>query len=176
MSFMLSRKFSSAALAMMTVILVSPLALLAGGLARGADLAALVNPFVGTAQGGDIVPGAIVPFGMVELSPDMHVQSYYIYQQHHISGFSMTHLSGVGCPSYGDVFFTATTGPLLVPPKQYGFNFSHKRETATPGYYRVFMKTWGINAQLTASTHCGMAKFTFPAGKILPYLCSAKLS
>lgn len=163
MSLMLSRKFSSAALAMM--ILLSPLALLAGGLARGADLAALVNPFVGTAQGGDIVPGAIVPFGMVELSPDMHVQSYYIYQQHHISGFSMTHLSGVGCPSYGDVFFTATTGPLQVQPKQYGFNFSHKREAASPGYYRVFMKTWGINAQLTASTHCGMAKFTFPAGK-----------
>jgi predicted alpha-1,2-mannosidase len=140
-------------------------AVLTGGPARGADLAALVNPFVGTAQGGDIVPGAIVPFGMVELSPDMHVQSYYIYQQHYCSGFSMTHLSGVGCPSYGDVFFTATTGPLQVQPKQYGFNFSHKREAASPGYYRVFMKTWGINAQLTATTHCGMTKFTFPAGK-----------
>ncbi|MGC9259165.1 MAG: GH92 family glycosyl hydrolase [Phycisphaerae bacterium] len=165
MACMLSRKFSFEALTIMAVIILSPLALLAGGIARGADLAALVNPFVGTAQGGDIEPGASTPFGMVELSPDMHVNSYYIYQQHHISGFSMTHLSGVGCPSYGDVFFTATTGPLQVQPKQYGFDFSHKREAASPGYYRVFMKTWGINAQLTATTHCGMAKFTFPAGK-----------
>jgi len=162
---MLSRKFSFAASTILTVVFLVAGALLAGGLARGADLAALVNPFVGTAQGGDIVPGAIVPFGMVELSPDMLVQSYYIYQKHHSSGFSMTHLSGVGCPSYGDVFFTATTGPLQVQPKQYGFNFSHKREAASPGYYRVFMKTWGINAQLTATTHCGMTKFTFPAGK-----------
>ncbi len=155
-------RFSSAAKA---VIVSLVLMLPAGGMACGANLAALVNPFVGTAQGGDIVPGAIVPFGMVELSPDMHVNSYYIYQQHHSSGFSMTHLSGCGCPNYGDVFFTATTGPVQVQPKQYGFDFSHKREAASPGYYRVFMKTWGINAQLAASTHCGMAKFTFPAGK-----------
>ena len=140
-------------------------ALLAGGMTRGVDLAGLVNPFVGTAAGGDIVPGAIAPFGMVELSPDMHVNSYYNYQQRHISGFSMTHLSGAGCPNYGDVFFTATTGPLRVRPQQYGSDFSHQRETASPGYYRVFMNTWGINAQLTATTHCGMAKFTFPSGK-----------
>ncbi len=150
-------------MSLMTMLLA--LLIPAGRVAYGADLAALVNPFVGTALGGDIVPGAITPFGMVELSPDMHTNSYYIYQQNHISGFSMTHLSGVGCPSYGDVFFTATTGPLQVQPQQYGFNFSHKQEAASPGYYRVFMKTWGINAQLTATTRCGMAKFTFPAGK-----------
>ena len=165
MSFLLSRKASSAFLTTITAMLFSAMASLGGGVTRGADLAALVNPFVGTAAGGDIVPGAIAPFGMVELSPDMHVNGYYVYQQNRISGFSMTHLSGVGCPSYGDVFFTATTGPVLVQPKQYGFNFSHKREAASPGYYRVFMKTWGINAQLTATTHCGMARFTFPAGK-----------
>ncbi len=159
------RNITIAALNIVTMLIIVSAALCTGGIVQGADLAALVNPFVGTAAGGDIVPGAIVPFGMVELSPDMHINSYYIYQQHHISGFSMTHLSGVGCPSYGDVFFTATTGPVRVEPKQYGFNFSHKRESASPGYYRVFMKTWGINAQLTATTHCGMAKFTFPAGK-----------
>lgn len=141
------------------------LVLLLGGMANGASLAALVNPFVGTAAGGDTYPGATVPFGMVELSPDMHTYGYYIYQKHHISGFSMTHLSGAGCPSDGDVFFTATTGPVRVQPKQYGFDFSHKREAASPGYYRVFMKTWGIDAQLTATTHCGMAKFTFPKGQ-----------
>jgi predicted alpha-1,2-mannosidase len=74
-------------------------------------------------------------------------------------------MSGCGCPNYGDVFFTATTGPIKVQPKQYGFHFSHRQEAASPGYYQVFMKTWGINAQFTATTRCGMAKFTFPAGK-----------
>jgi predicted alpha-1,2-mannosidase len=136
---------------------------LAGGMARGADPAALVNPFVGTAAGGNIVPGAIAPFGMVELSPDMPRPGFYVYQKHHASGFSMTHLSGVGVPMYGNVFFTATTGPLDVRSRRYGYTFSHKREAASPGYYRVFMQPWGISAQFTATTHCGMAKFSFPA-------------
>ncbi len=140
------------------------LILAVGGMAHGADLAALVNPFVGTAAGGDTYPGATVPFGMVALSPDMQ-NGYYTYQQNKIVGFSTTHLSGAGCPSDGDVFFTATTGPVRVQPKNYCFTFSHQREGASPGYYRVFMKTWGIKAQLTATTRCGMAKFTFPAGR-----------
>ena len=138
--------------------------LLVSGTACAADPASLVNPFVGTAADGNIVSGAIAPFGMVVLSPDMP-NGFYRYGNHHISGFSMTHLSGCGAPNYGDVFFTATTGPVRVKPKQYGFGFTHKREAASPGYYRVFMKTWGINAQITASTRCGMARFTFPAGK-----------
>ncbi len=148
-----------------TALFVLEALLLPVRIVRSANLALLVNPFVGTAAGGDIVPGAIAPFGLVELSPDMHTASYYIYQQRHISGFSMIHLSGAGCPNGGDVFFTATTGPVRVQPKQYGFDFSHKQEAASPGYYRVLMKTWGINAQLTATTHCGMAKFIFPASK-----------
>ncbi len=143
---------------LMALFMASP------GTVRGADLAALVNPFVGTAAGGNIVPGAISPFGMVELSPDMP-NGFFVYGHHFISGFSMTHMSGCGCPNYGDVFFTATTGPIKVQPKQYGFHFSHRQEAASPGYYQVFMKTWGINAQFTATTRCGMAKFTFPAGK-----------
>ncbi len=155
--------FSS--LAVWAVVVCTALTALVGGMVHAAGLASLVNPFVGTAAGGDTYPGAVVPFGMAALSPDMHAQSYYVYQRNHISGFSMTHLSGVGCPSYGDVFFTATTGPVQVQPNAYGFTFSHKRETASPGYYRVFMKTWDINAQLTATTRCGMARFTFPAGK-----------
>ncbi len=145
-------------------VIFSTLAFLAGGLARGADLAALVNPFIGTAAGGNIVPGAMAPFGMVELSPDMP-NGFYVYGDNYSSGFSITHLSGCGCYNYGDVFFTATTGPVKVQPKEYGFHFSHRQESASPGYYRVFMKTWGINAQFTATTRCGMAKFTFSAGK-----------
>ncbi|MGC9261648.1 MAG: glycoside hydrolase family 92 protein, partial [Phycisphaerae bacterium] len=146
-------------------VIISVAIWLVCGTTRSANLASLVNPFVGTAAGGNIVPGAIAPFGMVELSSDMDASGFYVYGQHHINGFSMTHMSGCGCPNYGDVFFTATTGAVKVQPKQYGFDFSHQQEAASPGYYRVFMKTWGINAQFTATTRCGMAKFTFPAGK-----------
>ncbi len=158
------RLFSGYRLQFGASLIILAVALLCGQMVHGADLAALVNPFVGTAAGGNIVPGAIAPFGMVELSPDMP-NGFYRYENHFISGFSMTHMSGCGCPNYGDVFFTATTGPVRVKTKQYGFYFSHRREAAAPGYYRVFMNPWGINAQFTTTTRCGMAKFTFPAGK-----------
>ena len=140
--------------------------------ANAHDFAALVNPFIGTADGGDCFPGATLPHGMVQLSPDMPLRELpsggaeaYDYTGNYIDGFSMTHLSGTGCWNYGDVFFTATTGPVETSSGKYGFYFSHKQEAASPGYYRVFMKTWGINAQLTATLRCGMAEFTFPAGK-----------
>ncbi|MDA8376636.1 MAG: glycoside hydrolase family 92 protein, partial [Planctomycetia bacterium] len=161
---MLPRCYVFSPLIIKGFIICAALMALAGGMARGADVAALVNPFVGTAAGGNIVPGAIAPFGMVELSPDMP-NGFYVYSDNYSSGFSMTHMSGCGCPNYGDVFFTATTGPVKVQAKKYGFHFSHRQESASPGYYHVFMKTWGINAQFTAATRCGMARFTFPAGK-----------
>ncbi len=161
---MLPRCYVFSPLVIKGFIICAALMALAGGMARGADVAALVNPFVGTAAGGNIVPGAIAPFGMVELSPDMP-NGFYVYSDNYSSGFSMTHMSGCGCPNYGDVFFTATTGPVKVQAKKYGFHFSHRQESASPGYYHVFMKTWGINAQFTAATRCGMARFTFPAGK-----------
>ena len=161
---MASKCYVFSTTALKVIIVCAALVALAGGMACGSDLAALVNPFVGTAAGGNIVPGAIAPFGMVELSPDMP-NGFYVYGDNYISGFSMTHMSGCGCPNYGDVFFTATTGAVKVQQKDYGFDFSHKQEAASPGYYRVFMQTWGINAQLTASTRCGMGRFTFPAGK-----------
>ena len=130
----------------------------------------LVNPFIGTSAGGNTFPGAQLPFGMAQLCPDMSPQrvnggACYVYTLHHIDGFSMTHLSGTGCTNYGDVFFTATTGPVKTRAAQYHFRYSHKNETALPGYYQVFEKTWGVNAQLTTTLRCGMARFTFPAGK-----------
>ncbi|MCL5946126.1 MAG: GH92 family glycosyl hydrolase [Planctomycetes bacterium] len=140
------------------------------------NLASLVNPFIGTVMSFTF-PGASLPHGMVQISPDMPrlelitgggaPGASYLYTPKckFIDGFSMTHLSGTGCWNYGDIFFTATTGPVRTIPKLFGFQFSHKQETATPGYYRVFMKTWGINAQMTATLRCGMIKFTFPPGK-----------
>ncbi len=129
-----------------------------------------VNTFVGTTNGGHTFPGATLPFGMVQLSPDMPRREIgygesYDYTGHHIDGFSMTHLSGTGCLSYGDVFFTATSGPVTIHPRQYRFAFDHKDEAASPGYYRVLEQTWGINAELTTTLRCGMARFEFPAGK-----------
>lgn len=131
-----------------------------------------VNPFIGTAKGGDCFPGATLPHGMVQISPDMPLRELpsggaeaYDYTGNYIDGFSMTHLSGTGCWNYGDVFFTATTGPVETGAGKYGFKFSHKDEAASPGYYRVLERTWGINAELTATLRCGMARFEFPAGK-----------
>ncbi len=155
------------------LLLLFRLALSAPARAAGRfDPAGLVNPFIGTTRGGDTFPGATLPFGMVQLSPDMPLRELpnggseaYDYSGDFISGWSMTHLSGTGCWNYGDVFFTATTGPVHTHAAQYGFLFSHRQEQASPGYYRVFMKTWGINAQLTATLRCGMAKFTFPSGR-----------
>jgi predicted alpha-1,2-mannosidase len=130
----------------------------------------MVNPLIGTGKGPgggiNLFPGPSMPFGMVQLSPDTESRGYgYHYFQPDIQGFSMTHMSGPGCDNEGDVFFTATTGAVHTQIKNFQSSYSHAMETARPGYYQVQLSRWGINAQLTATTHCGMAKFTFPAGK-----------
>ena len=107
-----------------------------------------------------------MPFGMVQLSPDTEARGYgYHYFQSNIQGFSMTHMSGPGCTNEGDVFFTATTGPVRTQIKNFQSTYSHTQESASPGYYQVKLLRWGINAQLTATDRCGLAKFTFPADK-----------
>lgn len=77
----------------------------------------------------------------------------------------MTHMSGAGCADEGDVFFTATTGPAVTQLSDFQSPYSHKMETAVPGYYQVQLLEWGINAELSATTHTGVARFTFPGGK-----------
>src|ERR1039458_2798750 len=71
-----------------------------------------VDPIIGTAGGGETFPGASLPFGMVQWSPDTNHRAYYIYGDKQITGFSMTHLSGVGCPIYGDFAVLPTTAAL----------------------------------------------------------------
>ena len=98
--------------------------------AAATPLIKLVNPFIGTASGGNTFPGATLPNGMAQLCPDMSPKrvnggACYVYNLHHIDGFSMTHLSGTGCTNYGDVFFTATTGPVKTRASQYHFLYSH---------------------------------------------------
>ncbi len=129
-------------------------------------LASYVDPFIGTDGGGDTLPGAGAPFGMTLFSPDTHAPSVgYGWGDHRIEGFSLTHMSGVGCDDEGDVFLTATTGPVKTQVADYSSPFSHKRESAGTGYYAVNLRRWGVDAELTATERTGLVRFTFPAGQ-----------
>ena len=137
--------------------------------------AAYVNPFIGTgtvhgananSSKENTFPGPSMPFGMVQLSPNTESHGYgYHYAEKMIHGFSMTHMSGVGCPNEGDVFFTPTTGPIETRVVEFESSYSHKEESASPGYYDVRLLRWGINVALTATNRTGEAKIVFPAGK-----------
>ncbi|MFG3047501.1 GH92 family glycosyl hydrolase [Streptomyces sp. NPDC048241] len=128
-----------------------------------ARLTDLVNPFIGTQNEGNTYPGAAVPFGMVQLSPDTGHNTGYDYGQDHIRGFSLVHLSGVGCGLGGDLPVLPTTGDVTTTDyARYAAKFSHDDESASPGYYRVGLDT-GIEAELTATARTGVQRYTFPA-------------
>ena len=125
-----------------------------------------VDPFIGTGGDGNTFPGAVAPFGMVQFSPDTSSPSIgYKHGDHQIQGFSLTHLSGVGCNDEGDVFLTATTGPIKTQVADYQSPYSHRREAASPGAYAVRLSKWDVNAELTATERAGLVRFTFPAGQ-----------
>lgn len=136
-----------------------------------ANPAALVNVFVGTsgtAAGGpiDTFPGASLPFGMIQWSPDTPSSPEgggYDYPDHAITGFSLTHLSGPGCAAAGDVRILPTSGPIRSPGGA-GQPFSHADERAGPGWYSVDLARAGIRARLTVGLRSGLGRFTFPAG------------
>ncbi|MEU4111303.1 GH92 family glycosyl hydrolase [Streptomyces sp. NPDC027717] len=128
-----------------------------------ARLTDLVNPFIGTQNEGNTYPGAAVPFGMVQLSPDTGHNTGYDYAQDHIRGFSLVHLSGVGCGLGGDLPVLPTTGDVTTTDyARYAAKFSHDDESASPGYYRVGLDS-GIEAELTATARTGVQRYTFPA-------------
>ncbi len=143
-------------------------------LAQGKKLTTLVNPFIGTDGFGHTYPGASAPFGMVQLSPDTRTTGWENCSGYHSSnptiiGFSHTHLSGTGAADYGDILFMATQGVQLDPGKEsdplsgYRSSFKHESERAAPGYYRVMLDDYGIQAEMTSTTRCGFQKYTFPA-------------
>lgn len=159
------------------------MALPAPAAAAGADYASLVDVFAGTRPGprtfggGHNFPGAALPFGMVQWSPDTTPAAPhsggYDYRDHHLSGFSLDHLSGAGCALYGDFPFLPSTEPLTSSPVAPGGGldgrfqpgFSHARERGRPGFYVTRLNPVGggaIEAALTATTRTGMARFTFP--------------
>ncbi len=126
------------------------------------DPAAYVDPFIGTADQGDDFPGPDVPFGMVQWSPDTISRpdgGGYSYADSSITGFSLTHLSGAGCPTEGDVPVLPTVGKVVPAAAD---SFSHSRERASAGYYEVALRG-GMTVQLTATTRTGMAQLNFPS-------------
>jgi len=142
---------------------------------------AFVDPLIGTGPDGHTFPGATVPFGMVQLSPDTQIrpfkQSYkwasgYRYEDTTILGFSHTHFSGSGHSDLGDVLLQPISGEVRLDPGDsdkpesgYRSTFSHNQERAQPGYYAVDLLDYGIHAELTASARVGVHRYTFPAGK-----------
>ncbi|MGH9017124.1 MAG: lectin, partial [Acidimicrobiales bacterium] len=146
---------------------LSTAALAAPASARAAYVsnpAALVNPFIGTTDGGNTFPGADTPFGMIHWSPDTVSRpdgGGYSAVDKDVIGYSLTHLSGPGCPAEGDVPILPTVRPLGRDPEAMTEPLDHHRETASPGYYQS--EAGGVNTQLTTTARSGLARFTFPA-------------
>ncbi len=129
------------------------------GNAQTIDYTKWVNPFIGTGGHGHTFPGATMPFGMVQLSPDTRIDNWdgssgYHYSDDTIFGFSHTHLNGTGIPDGCDILFMPST-------EKVDGAFSHADESAEPGFYSVKMKS-GILADLTATTRVGFQKYSFP--------------
>src|SRR5690348_5572282 len=138
-----------------------------------------VNPLIGSRHGGNTFPGASLPFGMLQWSPEntkgQHNRTAapggYQYDATRIRGFSLTHLSGTGCAgASGDIPFMPVTIPVTTSPAQdaddsrYASDFSHADEHAAPGDYRVRLAN-GVDVELGAALRSGIAQFVFPAGK-----------
>ncbi|MBR9914935.1 MAG: glycoside hydrolase family 92 protein [Algicola sp.] len=135
-------------------------------------LTSYVNPFIGTGGHGHTYPGATMPFGMMQLSPDTRLDGWdgcsgYHYSDEYIYGFSHTHLSGTGVSDYGDI--------LLMPTNKVNFNngsdeqpgyrdhFSHDNEIAEPGFYKVHLDSTNIDVELTVSQRSGIHKYQYPS-------------
>jgi predicted alpha-1,2-mannosidase len=159
------------------------------------DPASQVDVFAGTMPGprtfggGHDYPGAALPFGMVQWSPDTAPAAPhsggYDYRDHHVSGFGLTHLSGAGCAVYGDFPFIPTTEVLTASPApsagpglagRFEPGFSHKGESGAPGFYSVELhprRGGPIGVALTATTRTGLARFTFPRSSHASVLVNA---
>ncbi|MDV6332644.1 GH92 family glycosyl hydrolase [Asticcacaulis sp. 201] len=135
-----------------------------------------VDPMIGTGGHGHVYPGASVPFGMIQLSPDTDnarwdACSGYYYDDKTLLGFSHSHLSGTGASDMLDLLVVPVLGEVRIKPGtladpqgSYRTRMSHEAETATPGYYSIVLPETGIKAELTASARSGLHRYTFPAG------------
>jgi len=151
-------------------------------LIQAKDVTQWVDPFIGTGGDGHTFPGAVIPFGMVQLSPDTAAVSRgedpqseiykhsagYHYDDKTITGFSHTHFSGTGHSDLGDLLIMPMTGQAKIEPGSeadpdsgYRSRFSHNSEAATPGYYSVELSDYNIKAELTTTARTGMHRYTF---------------
>ncbi|MFZ1392068.1 MAG: GH92 family glycosyl hydrolase, partial [Dokdonella sp.] len=164
--------------------------------AAGADSAerayAAVDPFIGTGGEGHTFPGAVVPFGMVQLSPDTQLKTRkegygwaagYRHDDTTIFGFSHTHFSGTGHSDLGDLLVMPITGDVRLEPGTVGqpgsgyfSRFSHADEKAEPGYYAVSLADYGIRAELTAGERIGVHRYKFPASRAAHVLVDLRTS
>ena len=150
--------------------------LLSSAALAGAELTDYAKPMIGTAEHGHVFPGASVPFGLVQLSPDTRDGSAddayqdgsagYHYSDTSIMGFSHNHLTGTGIGDLGNVLLMPTVGEVKLvagkePGQGYRARFSHHQEEARPGYYRVFLPDYGVNVELTATARVGVHRYTF---------------
>ena len=133
-----------------------------------------VNTFIGTGGHGHTYPGATLPFGMMQLSPDTRLDGWdgcsgYHYSDSYIYGFSHTHLSGTGISDYGDVLLMPTNKQIFnngADGKEgYRAHFSHDNEIAEPGYYKVHLDSTDIDVELTVSKRSGIHKYQFPSSE-----------
>jgi len=140
------------------------------------DPVAWVDPFIGTNFFAHTYPGAALPFGMVQLSPDTDTQGWnassgYQYGDQSIMGFSHTHFSGTGAALLGDILLMPYIGDRILyrpgakasPDTGYRSRFAHQDEFASPGYYRVLLKDDSIQVELTVTRRVGFHRYTFPA-------------
>lgn len=131
------------------------------------NYARYVNPFIGTGGHGHTFPGALLPFGMVQLSPDTRADdswdgcSGYHYSDSLIYGFSHTHLSGTGCSDWGDILLMPVRGNVSMENKNYASSFQHKNEMASPGFYQVLLDKHKVKAELTSTLRTGIHRYTF---------------
>lgn len=137
------------------------------------DLVKYVNPLIGTDAHGHTFPGASLPFGMVQLSPDTRLDGWdgcggYHFSDSVVFGFSHTHLSGTGVPDYGDILLMPTTGEVKFnngldnPDEGYASHFAHEKEVAEAGFYKTFLDDYNIAVELTTTKRVGFHKYVFP--------------
>lgn len=141
------------------------------GISRAAEPADYVNTIIGTEGDGHVYPGATVPFGMVQVSPDTRVKGWggcsgYNYDDDYLFGFSFNHLTGTGAIDLGNVRLIPTVGDIKLdagdrPGQGYRTRFSHDREETRAGYYSVFLPDYNVKVELTATTRVGMQRYTF---------------
>jgi predicted alpha-1,2-mannosidase len=136
-----------------------------------------VNPFIGSSNFGTTNPGAIVPRGMVSVTPfnvsGSNLNTFdkdsrwwstpYSSENSYLTGFSHVNLSGVGCPDLGVIILMPTTGEINADPKDYG-SLMEKQE-AEPGYYKTLLSKYNIKSEMSATQRTGISQFTFPEGK-----------